>query len=320
MTGSSGFANRSLAVMFPGQGSQYVGMANDLLERSELARDLMAQADSILGYPLSKIMTTGSAEELNRTVHTQPAIFAHSMILWKMLNLKADITPVVAAGHSLGEYSALCASGVLNYEDALQCIKVRAESMDSAQPHGTCGMVAVIGVSKERVHDILQTRFASAPISIANYNSADQIVLSGKLDFLKDAADVLGNEKRCRCVFLPVSSAFHTDFMVGAADKLLEFLHGIEFKSPAFPVISNATAKPYTSDSTHMRKLLSDQITKPVLWHESALEMLGRNPDVFIEAGPGKVLSGLLKRIDRSAGCLNISSIGDIETFVGTNR
>lgn len=310
-------SNRRLAVIFPGQGSQFAGMANDLLEQSWSARDLMAQADAVLGFELSKIMADPTGDELVRTVFTQPAIFVHSLMLWNILSAATAILPRVAAGHSLGEYSALCAAGALTFQDALRCIRVRSVAMDSAQPPGQCGMMAVVGLSVKRVGEILEGMPEDDSVKIANFNSPDQTVLSGTLSALKKATALFSGEKRCRCVMLPVSSAFHTDYMSSAKDELLRFLNDIEFKEPLFPVISNVTASVFPNDSCEVRRLLAEQIVSPVLWNDTISSMQTMAPECFIEIGPGKVLSGLMKRIDRGAECRTISGLADVEAFVG---
>ncbi len=320
MTDSSGLVDKSIAVMFPGQGSQFPGMAGDLLVHSQLARDMIEQANSILGFSLDKIMAGDMGDDLNRTIYTQPAIFVHSMMLWHILVEKTGIRPKVAAGHSLGEYSALCAAGALTFEQALRCINLRAREMDGAQPPGACGMAAVVGLSKDRVCEILDSMSCRELISVANINSGDQTVISGNLAALVKAVDAFSQEKRVRCVMLPVSSAFHTEFMASARDKLREFLMDLEIKPTRFNVIANTSARSFPTDTIEMKNLLSQQVTNPVLWHDSVLEMLSEKPDFFIEVGPGKVLSGLLKRIDRNIMCYNVSSISDIDTFLDTNK
>lgn len=320
MADSSGLDDKSIAVMFPGQGSQFPGMASDLLEHSQFARDMIEQANSILGFSLDRIMAGEMGDDLNRTMYTQPAIFVHSMMLWKILVERTGIRPKVAAGHSLGEYSALCAAGALTFEQGLRCIDLRAREMDSAQPPGTCGMAAVVGLSRDRVCEMLDSLPCGDEISVANINCGDQIVVSGNLAALHKAIDAFSLEKRVRCIILPVSSAFHTEFMASARDKLSRFLMDVEIKPTRFDVIANTSARRFPADAIEMKKLLSEQVTSPVLWHDSVLEMLGEKPDLFVEVGPGKVLSGLLKRIDRNVKCSNVSSISDIDTFLDMTK
>lgn len=320
MSGSSELANKSFAAIFPGQGSQFVGMAGDLLDQSRLARDIMAQADSILGYELTRIMRESPAEVLGRTIYTQPAIFVHSFILWKIFHTSTGMLPKSGAGHSLGEYSALCAAGVISFEDALNCIKVRSRAMDDAQPPGLCGMMAVVGLSAERVREIIESLGSENTIRIANFNSPDQTVVSGVVSALNEAMPTLGAEKRCRCVMLPVSSAFHTQYMSSAKEELSRFLNGVEINPPLFPVISNVTACAFPHDASEVRRLLSEQVISPVLWHDSVLRMLSYSPDQFLEIGPGKVLTGLMKRIDRNTDCRTISTLMDIENFLGADH
>ncbi|MGD9818591.1 MAG: ACP S-malonyltransferase [Desulfomonilaceae bacterium] len=312
MSGPSDFLGKSFAVIFPGQGSQFPGMAGDLLENSELARQMMHEADSILGYKLSDIMAGAAGEQLNRTVYTQPAIFVHSMMLWRLFHTMTGCTPLVGAGHSLGEYSALCASGIISFEDALRCINVRSVEMERAQPAGSCGMVAVIGLNEERVAEIIDSLRDSTIVRIANFNSPDQTVISGNVQDLKEAIELLSREKRCRCVILPVSSAFHTDLMASARDGLFRHLASVEIKQAKFPIIANISAKRFPADASEIREHLANQIVQPVLWHQSVLTMLAEKPHSFVEIGPGKVLSGLMRRIDRTVNCANISSWSEI--------
>lgn len=308
---------RMLAVIFPGQGSQFGGMAKDLLEQSESARNMMAQADSILGFELSKIMADATGDELGRTIFTQPAVFVHSMMLWDLFRSSSNMTPQVAAGHSLGEYSALCSAGVISFEDALRCIKVRSQAMDNAQPAGLCGMMAVVGVTSQRVGEVLDGLHENQSVKIANFNAPDQVVLSGTIEALKAVATSMSHEKRCRCVMLPVSSAFHTDLMSSAKNELFQFLNDVEFHSPVFPVISNVTASVFPKEPSEVKKLLAEQVVSPVLWTDTISGMQDLGVERFLEIGPGKVLTGLMKRIDRTLDCRTISGLPDIETFVG---
>ena len=319
MSDHSVSSNRMLAVIFPGQGSQFGGMASDLLEHSESARDMMARADSILGYELSNIMADAAGVELGRTIFTQPAVFVHSMMLWDIFRSSTGMTPLVAAGHSLGEYSALCAAGVISFEDALRCIKVRSQAMDNAHPPGLCGMMAIIGLSSQRVGEVLEGNPQTQSLKIANFNAPDQVVLSGAIEALKAASVSFNLEKRCRCVMLSVSSAFHTDLMSSAKNELFQFLNDVEFHSPVFPVISNVTASVFPEEPSEVKKLLAEQVVSPVLWTDTISSMRDLGPECFMEIGPGKVLTGLMKRIDRTLDSRTISTLSDIENYVGAH-
>ena len=225
----------SVALMFPGQGSQFPGMALDIIHENSDSRETLALADEILGYPLSRIMEGKIGDELNQTVHTQPAIFVHSMLVWRLLEKQPGLKPMVAAGHSLGEYSALCAAGVLTFEDALRLVQTRAEAMNKAQSAGSCGMTAVMGVPVDRIHEIVESAKRDSVLVIVNYNSPDQFVISGTRDAIDRATDILSKERRSRVVSLPVSSAFHTRLMESALESLKSILDEIVSFSSKIP-------------------------------------------------------------------------------------
>ncbi|MGC8602804.1 MAG: ACP S-malonyltransferase [Desulfomonilaceae bacterium] len=310
--------NYTIALMFPGQGSQFPGMAMDLVNANVDSRDTLALADEILGYPLSRVMKNKNRDELDQTIHTQPAIFVHSMLVWRLLERRLRLRPLIAAGHSLGEYTALCAAGALTFEDALRLVRIRAEAMNSAQSAGNCGMAAVIGISVDRIREIIESVKQDSVLDIANYNSPDQFVISGKLDALDRAKEILSKEKRSRIVNLPVSSAFHTELMKPAQEKLKSGLEGIFIAPTRFVVVANVNAVPYPDDPAEMKRLLLRQIVSPVLWEASVRRIIDLGTSRFVEIGPGKVLSGLLKRIDRSVDIVSISDWDTINNLRGT--
>ncbi len=312
-------AKRSLAVMFPGQGSQFPGMTRDLVEASRKARQLVQRADDILGYRLSRIMLSDDGDTLLRTVHTQPAVFVHSMALWELLQERFSLMPIMAAGHSLGEYSALVAAGVLEFSEALDIISVRAKSMDEAQPAGTCGMAAVVGATRDQVLDMVNANRGNEVLEAANFNAPDQVVVSGHLVAVDRVAEASKSIKRARTVKLPVSSAFHTSLMEPAREALAERLESVGLGQPKFPVAANVTAKPYHVDATAV-KLMADQVVRPVLWEDCVKTMLEAGADLFVEVGPGKVLTGLLRRIARNSESVNVDgpeSVTSFESLVG---
>ncbi|MDA8407091.1 MAG: ACP S-malonyltransferase [Deltaproteobacteria bacterium] len=302
----------SVALMFPGQGSQFPGMALDIVRENNDSRETLALADEILGYSLSRIMGGVNGNELNQTVHTQPAIFVHSMLVWRLVENQPGLNPIVAAGHSLGEYSALCAAGALTFEDALRLVKVRAETMDKAQPPGTCGMAAVIGVPVDRIYEIVESEKRGSVLEIANYNSPDQCVISGTCDALKRAADILSKERRSRVVILPVSSAFHTCLMDSARESLKSVIDETVLSPLRFRVIANVNAEPYPDTPMDMKALLLKQLVSPVLWESCVRKMISLKASQFLEIGPGKVLSGLMRRIDRT---VSVTSLSDSQTI-----
>lgn len=302
--------------MFPGQGSQFPGMAVDLAEVSTSARAVLARADKILGYSLTKIMAGERGEELNRTVHTQPAIFVHSMALLEVLKERCQLSPIVAAGHSLGEYSALCAAGVLDFEEALDIIRVRATGMDEAQPARTCCMAALIGVSRDQALDLVEKHRGDSVLEAANFNSPDQVVISGSMDSVTRVLHAFKGERRARAVMLPVSSAFHTSLMEPARRALRTRLEGVAPKPPRFPVLANVNAQPYPNEEQGIRQLLVDQVVSPVLWEDCVRNMIRAGAKSFLEVGPGRVLTGLLRRIDRNVEATSISDFQSIQSLV----
>jgi [acyl-carrier-protein] S-malonyltransferase len=297
----------SVAVVFPGQGSQFPGMASDLVRDVPEVRRLLEHANDILGYSLTRYMAGEHGEELNRTIHTQPAIFVHSMALWETLRGCCNVSPLVSAGHSLGEYSALCAAGVLTFEDALEIVQVRAKAMDESQSPGTCGMAALIGLTREEALETVEACRGSDVLEAANFNAPDQVVVSGHMSALGRVVESVKARPRKRAVMLPVSSAFHTSLMEPARETLRHFLEPVRTSHAAFPVMANVSASPHPQASREVKALLTDQVVRPVLWEESVRAMIRLRVETFIEVGPGKVLTGLLRRIDRNARAINIS-------------
>ncbi|MBI5572428.1 MAG: ACP S-malonyltransferase [Desulfomonile tiedjei] len=309
----------TVALMFPGQGSQFSGMGMDIARESASARTLIERADRVLGYPLSRVMAGEHGDELNRTVHTQPAVFVHSMALLELLRERCRFSTVVAAGHSLGEYSALCAGGALDFEEALDVVRTRAQAMDEAQPAGTCGMAALIGISKEDTCRIVDDCREDQILEAANFNAPDQVVVSGHLEAVQRVMEAVKGQKRTRAVMLPVSSAFHTSLMASARDTLSDRLESATLRTTAFPVLSNVTAQAYPSSVPEAKRLLMDQVVRPVLWEDCVKTMIQSGAEVFLEIGPGKVLTGLLRRIDRTVHTISISDLESMSSLDGTN-
>jgi len=274
--------------LFPGQGSQYVGMGKDFYEKSQAAREIFKMADDVLGYSLSRLCFEGPEDELRLTSNTQPALLTISYIAYRLLGIKPD----VAAGHSLGEYSALLAAGSLIFEEGLKLVTNRGRYMQEASPPGIGTMAAVIGVDHKIITEALNT-IKSGVVQVANWNSEEQIVIAGEKAAVEEALAII---KAPRSVFLQVSGPFHTVLMKPAADRLKADLDKIVFKDPEFPVISNVTASEIlTADQA--KESLSRQITSPVLWYPSMQKVADLRIDEAVELGPGKVLTGLLKRI-----------------------
>jgi [acyl-carrier-protein] S-malonyltransferase len=290
-------------------------MGRELCARAA-GRDRLAHADEVLGYSLSRIMLEGDEQTLGRTIHTQPAVFVYSMVLYDALADAVEVTPCAGAGHSLGEYTALCCAGTFTFDDALRVIQVRAQAMDQAQADGSCGMAAILGVDGATALHLIEDARTAGFIEAANFNAPDQIVVSGKREAISRLGSLLKAVKRAKLVPLTVSSAFHTSLMGAARDTLEAALENVSVSAPRFPVIANATARPYPSDDAQIRRLLCDQMTCPVLWEDSMRTILRLRPAGFVEIGPGKTLAGLLKRIDRAA---LVGTINDY-TQVGASR
>jgi [acyl-carrier-protein] S-malonyltransferase len=267
---------------------------------------------------LSKIMTGDKGDELQRTVHTQPAVLVHSIALLEALRADVPLAPIIAAGHSLGEYSALVAAGVLSFDDALDVVKIRASGMDEAQPAGTCGMAAVVGLDQEEARILVETHRLEDVLEAANFNAPDQTVISGHLSAVNRVLAAVKGKKRTRAVLLPVSSAFHTQLMAPAQGPLKDRLASIDLQEPAFPVVANVNAAPYPTGQDG-KQILVDQIVNPVRWSDCIGTMTKAGATTFVEIGPGKVLAGLLRRIDRKAMGINVSSLDGIESLGGAS-
>ena len=279
-----------VAFLFPGQGSQVAGMGRDFHDSSSQAQEIFARADDALGYKISKLCFEGPEEELKLTQNTQPALLAVSYVAYVLLGKEARI----AAGHSLGEYSALVASGSLEFEDALRLVHKRGKYMQEAVPVGMGAMAAVLGCSYEDVKSALD-RVAGGVVEIANWNSQEQIVIAGNKDAVEKALTQINPP---RSVMLPVSAPFHCSLMKSAEEKLSHDLEEVEFRDLKFPVITNVDAK-IIHKGEEARDALKRQVTRPVLWYRS-MEILNEEKiDVFVELGSGKVLSGLARRISR---------------------
>jgi len=281
------------AYLFPGQGSQKVGMGKDHYSSDPQFKSYVDKADQILGYSLSSLMFEGPGEELTQTQHTQPAIFVHSYALYRVLDEKPDMV----AGHSLGEFTALAAADVLHFEDALKLVSKRGELMQNAGEVNPGTMAAIIGMDDEIVDQICveASKEAGKPVVPANYNSPGQLVISGAVEAVEKAVE-LAKEKGCRLAkMLPVSGAFHSPLMKHVFDEFSNALNEVEFNDPQFPVYSNVTGKPVINRNALKENVLN-QLVSPVKWTQTLKNMQANKADTFVEVGPGKVLQGLVKR------------------------
>ena len=289
------------AYVFPGQGAQFIGMGKDLYEGSAKAKELFDKANEILGFSITDIMFNGTKEELVQTKVTQPAIFLHSVILAMTAE---NVNPDMVAGHSLGEFSALVVNGALSFEDALQLVSKRALAMQEACEQTPSTMAAILGLEDQVVEDICAG--IDEVVVAANYNCPGQLVISGSKEGIEVACEKMKEAGAKRALPLPVGGAFHSPLMEPAREKLAKAIADTKFNTPTCPVYQNVDAKPY-SDPEQIKANLSDQLTGPVRWTQSVQNMVADGATDFIESGPGKVLSGLVKKIHREANVSQLS-------------
>lgn len=286
------------ALLFPGQGSQYVGMGRALWERSALARDLFARASDLLGYDAGRLCFEGPEERLNTTLYTQPSVYLLDVCVLRVLQQDAHLDVCCVAGHSLGEYAALVAAGSLTFEEGLRLVRERATLMQNAVPPGVGGMAAVIGLVREDVERICAACADHGVLVPANHNAPNQTVLSGEAGALERASEE-ARKAGARVVRLAVSAPFHSPLLASAAETFRSLLQEVRIQDPGAAWISNVTGGPVRSAES-CRDLLARQICSPVLWEDSVRRMQSLGADVFVELGPGKVLGGLCRRIDRN--------------------
>ena len=284
------------AYIFPGQGAQFSGMGLDLYENSPLAQELFEKANSILGFSITDVMFEGSAEDLKQTKVTQPAIFLHSVILAKTLG--DNFKPDMVAGHSLGEFSALVASGALSFEDGLRLVSQRAQAMQKACEIQPSTMAAVLGLDDAVVEKVCNE--TEGVVVAANYNCPGQLVISGEINAINSACEALKEAGARRALVLPVGGAFHSPMMEPAREELAAAIENTSFSKPNCPIYQNVTASAVTDENEIKANLIS-QLTAPVKWTQSVQQMINDGASHFTEVGPGKVLQGLVKKINREA-------------------
>jgi len=312
-------SQQKIAFLFPGQGSQAVGMGRDLAEKFTVARNTFTEADAALGYSLSKLCFEGPVEQLKRTEFTQPAIFAVSMAAYRVLASRG-IEPQIAAGHSLGEYAACAAAGVMSFADAIRALRSRGQFMQEAVPEGQGAMAAVLGLDADAVRGVCEAaaKETNEVVSPANLNSPQQIVISGSAAGVARAGALATEKGAIKVVPLQVSAPFHCALMQPAQDRLAEVLKQTEVQDPRFPIVSNVTAD-VTKSGERERALLVKQVTAPVRWVESMRCMIDAGASFFVEVGPGKVLTGLLRQIDRAQKCVNVEDSASLEKALTGN-
>jgi len=300
---------QKLAFLFPGQGSQYVGMAKDFKENYPEARELLQKADDILGYKLSEIILEGPEETLRSTVNTQPAILTVSTICWELIK-KEGIIPDYAAGHSLGEYSALVAAKCIDFPDALKLVSKRGKFMEEAIP---AGIGAILGLANEKVEDICSR--IDGVVETVNYNCPGQLVIAGEKDKVEAASQLAVAEGAKRAILLNVSGPFHSSLMEPAAEKFAHELGKVDFKSPNFPIVANLNAE-LVECPDKIKNSLNGQIYNPVLWDMSIRKLIELGVDTFVEVGPSKVLSSLMKKIDKNVKVYNVENVESLNNTI----
>ena len=305
------------ALLFPGQGSQVVGMGSEFYNKFDLVKKIFKEADEKLNYPISKIILEGPENELQLTKNTQPAILTVSYSIFNVLKMEFgfDFSDFkYFAGHSLGEYSALVCSESLNFADALYLLHERGKAMQEAVPVGKGGMIAVLGVKIENIIDLLksQNKFEGV-CEIANDNADGQVIISGNIEKIENFKTLL-KEKKIKSIPLKVSAPFHCTLMKPATEIMREKILNTKFKNPQFKIVNNVTASPETN-SDIIKELLIKQISSTVRWRESVIKISKNNTKNFIEIGPGKILTGMVKRTIKNVNCFSINSIDDIKTL-----
>ena len=303
-----------IAFLFPGQGSQHTGMGKDLAENFPVARQVFEEANDALGVDLASLCFNGPEEDLKLTANTQPAILTTSIAALRVLETETGIAPNCAAGHSLGEYSALVCAGALNFADAVRIVRQRGTFMQEAVPVGTGAMAAILGLDKETLERVCQDAALGQVVSPANFNSAGQVVIAGNTEAVDRAMNLAKEHGAKRALPLPVSAPFHCSLMIPAGERLADVLASIKVGDMTVPVITNVEATP-NQDALRVCQLLVDQVSAPVLWEDTIACMIKLGVERYIEIGPGKVLAGLVKRMAKDSTIQNVQNVSDISVL-----
>ncbi|MBW2511088.1 MAG: ACP S-malonyltransferase [Deltaproteobacteria bacterium] len=303
-----------IAFLFPGQGSQHAGMGKDLAENFPVARQVFEEANDALGVDLASLCFNGPEEDLKLTANTQPAILTTSIAALRVLETEIGIAPNCAAGHSLGEYSALVCAGALNFADAVRIVRQRGTFMQEAVPLGTGAMAAILGLDKETLERVCQDAAQGQVVSPANFNSAGQVVIAGNTEAVDRAMNLAKEHGAKRALPLPVSAPFHCSLMIPAGERLADVLADIKVGDMTVPVITNVEATP-NQDASRVCQLLVDQVSAPVLWEDTIACMIKLDVERYIEIGPGKVLAGLVKRMAKDSTIQNVQNVSDIRVL-----
>lgn len=304
------------ALIFPGQGSQYAGMGKELAENFAVARETFAEADEALGFSLSRLCFEGPEEELKLTTNTQPAILTASIATLRVVQAETGLSCDYLAGHSLGEYSALVAAGAMAFSDAVRTVRSRGAFMQEAVPVGVGAMAAMLSIEPEVLAEICAEAAQGEVVSPANFNSPGQIVIAGHATAVNRAIEIAKGRGFRKAMLLPVSAPFHSPLMVPAGERLAGVLAAVEVANLSAPVISNVEAKP-NSDKGRIKELLVRQVSAPVLWDASVQEMAALGVTSAVEIGPGKVLSGLVKRITKDIATANVEDVAGLKALQG---
>jgi len=302
------------AFIFPGQGSQYAGMGKDLADNFKIAAESFAEADDALGFKLSELCFCGPEEDLKLTMNTQPAILAVSIAALRVIRSETELVPDFLAGHSLGEFSALVASGALGFSDALRTVRLRGKFMQEAVPVGVGAMAAILSAEADVIAEICCEAEQGEIVSPANFNSPGQIVIAGHATAVNRAIEIAKGRGYRKAMLLPVSAPFHSALMVPAGKRLSEVLESIELSDMSVPVVTNVEALA-NQDKSRIKDLLVTQVSAPVKWDASVKQMVNDGVNSFIEIGPGKVLSGLIKRIDKEVQTLNVEDTKGLQSL-----